>query len=421
MNPAKNHLFLRQVPAVWREAIDELIRRKLRTLLTLLGLIFGVGAIVAMQGVGEGSRREALRLVESLGLHNLIAERKEQDSETLKETRARSLGLTLADARAALGVVPNAELYAAEKKIRSYAVFSDEGGGEVQASGVSADYFSLAALHLAEGRALTNEDDQTLAAVAVLGWQAARTLFPNGGAIGKLVKVNHVWLRVVGVLADRDLGADKFEGVALGVESNRIYLPLASALARFRFTPLEDEVDRILVSIRDPEGLATGARVMAEVLDQRHAGTSDYNLIVPQQLYQQNQKTQRIFTIVMGSIAGVSLLVGGIGIMNIMLANVLERRREIGLLRALGARRHDIVVRFLREAAVICAAGALIGVVFGALLAYLIAAFAGWQVAWSPFVILISVALCAAIGLAFAIYPARQAAQLDPIAAIRAE
>jgi len=413
---------LSRSPAVaWREAIEELQRRKLRTLLTLLGLIFGVGAIVAMQGVGEGSRREALRLVESLGLHNLIAEHKEQDAETLRETRVRSLGLTRADAQAVVQVVPDAELYAAEKKIRVYAAFSDEGAGDVQASGVSANYFSLAALHLANGRALADADDATLANVAVLGWQAAHTLFPNGAAIGKLVKVNHVWLRVVGVLADRDLGADKFEGVALGAESNRIYLPLASALARFRIAPIEDEVDRILISVRNPERLAVGARVMTQVLDQRHAGANDYSLIVPQQLYRQNQKTQRIFSIVMGSIAAVSLLVGGIGIMNIMLANVLERRREIGLLRALGARRHDIVVRFLREAVVICTIGALIGLVFGALLAYLIAVFAGWQVAWSPLAIFASVALCAAVGIAFAVYPAQQAARLDPITAIRAE
>jgi putative ABC transport system permease protein len=162
-------------------------------------------------------------------------------------------------------------------------------------------------------------------------------------------------------------------------------------------------------------------RVLGALLDQRHAGTADYRLVVPQQLYRQNQKTQRIFSVVMGSIAGVSLLVGGIGIMNIMLASVLERRREIGLLRAIGARRQDIVQRFLREALVICVAGALVGVAFGAVLAYAIAAFAGWQVAWAPLGVLASVLVCVSIGLGFSIYPARQAAALDPIAAIRDE
>ncbi|HEY2394927.1 MAG TPA: ABC transporter permease [Rudaea sp.] len=407
--------------SAWREAIEELWRRRLRTLLTLLGLIFGVGAIVAMQGVGEGSRREALRLVESLGLHNLIVERIALDPETLKESRARSLGLSLADARAAVAVVPGAGHFAAEKRIHTFAVFSDEADATAQASGVSPDYFPLASLRVAEGRALTQDDDDRLAAVAVLGHQAAHELFPDGHALGRMVKVNHVWLRVVGVLADRDLGKDKFEGVALGAESDRIFIPLASTLARFRFPPIEDEIDRFMVGVGDPEQLAPGARVLSAVLNQRHGGVADFSLIVPQQLYRQNQKTQQIFSIVMGAIAGVSLLVGGIGIMNIMLANVLERRREIGLLRALGARQRDIVSRFLREAVVICASGAGIGLLFGAALAYLIAAFAGWQVAWPAILIVLSTLMCALVGLAFAVYPARQAALLDPIAAIRAE
>jgi putative ABC transport system permease protein len=408
--------------APWREAWEELSRRKLRTLLTLLGLIFGVGAIVAMQGVGEGSRREALQMVESLGLNNIIIEaHPPTDNQALKELRKRSLGLTLADARAALAVVPGAERFAAEKRIRTYAVFAEGGAGDIGASGVSPDYFALSSQVLAAGRELTAADDQALAAVAVLGHQAAAELFPGGHALGRLVKVNQVWLRVVGVLADRDLARDQFEGVPLGGAGNRVFVPLASAQARFRFEPMDDAIDRVLLRVGDPSRLAASARVLGDVLSRRHGGADDTRLIVPQQLYRQHQKTQRIFSIVMGAIAGVSLLVGGIGIMNIMLANVLERRREIGLLRAVGARRQDIVVRFLREAVVICVAGALIGVVFGALLAYLIAAFAGWHVAWAPLPIVTSVILCGAIGLAFSVYPARQAAALDPIEAIRAE
>ena len=412
---------LQRLPQIWREAIDELWRRRLRTLLTLLGLIFGVGAIVAMQAVGEGSRREALRLVESLGLHNLIAVATPQDDGTLKETRARSLGLSIADARAALAVVPGAEAFAAEKPVKTHSVFSDYASGEAQASGVSADWFALSSLQVARGRALTAQDEDALAPVAVLGHQAATALFPRVDPLGKHVKVNHVWLEVVGVLADRDLGKDSFEGVPLGLESNRVYLPLASARARFKFQEQEDEVDRFLLRLRDPQQLAAGASVLAAMLDQRHAGMRDYTLVVPQQLFRQHQQTQRIFQVVMGAIAGVSLLVGGIGIMNIMLANVLERRREIGLLRALGARRRDVVAQFLREASVICVVGALIGLLFGTVLAYLIATFAGWQVAWAPIPILLSAGFCALVGMAFGVYPARQAAQLDPITALRHE
>ncbi|GAB1408785.1 ABC transporter permease [Thermomonas brevis] len=417
MQPLLQHL-----PSIWREAIDELWRRRLRTLLTLLGLIFGVGAIVAMQAVGEGSRREALRLVESLGLHNLIVEAKPQDDGTLKETRTRSLGLSVADARAALTVVPHAERFAAEKPVKTHSVFSDySDSSNSQASGVSPDWFVLSSLKIARGRALTDLDDAELAAVAVLGHKAAFDLFPQRDPIGEYVKVNHVWLEVVGVLADRDLGKDSFEGVPLGLESNRVYVPLASARARFRFQEQEDEVDRFLLRLRDPEHLAAGASVLAAMLDQRHAGMHDYTLVVPQELFHQHQQTQRIFQVVMGAIAGVSLLVGGIGIMNIMMANVLERRREIGLLRALGARRRDVIAQFLREAAVICVFGALLGLAFGTVLAYLIAAFAGWQVAWAPLPILLSASFCALVGLVFGVYPARQAAQMDPITALRQE
>jgi len=405
----------------WREALQELARRKLRTLLTLLGLIFGVGAIVAMLAVGEGSRREALRLVEGLGLHNLIVQARHFDTEALKEVRVKSLGITRADAMAAREVVPGAQEWAGEKEIKTYAVFSDYAASDAQASGVSSAFFSLTSLALAQGRALTAADDDALAAVCVLGHQAAKALFPQGEAIGKLVKVNHVWLRVVGVLADRDLARDQFEGVQLGLEANRVYLPLASALARFRFQPMEEELDRFLLRVDDPARIAPASQALAAMLDQRHAGTQDTSLVVPAQLFRQHQQTQRIFTIVMAAIAAVSLLVGGIGIMNIMLANVLERRREVGLLRALGAQRRDIVARFLRETAVICAVGAGAGLLFGALLAYLIAALAHWQVAWAPIPVLLSTLACAAVGMAFGVYPARQAAHLDPIAALRSD
>ncbi|CAD2265232.1 ABC transporter permease [Xanthomonas arboricola] len=384
-------------------------------------MIFGVGAIVAMQAVGEGSRREALRLVEGLGLHNLISETRQQDDATRKESRSRSLGLSTADAEAALVVVPGAQRWAAEKRVRTYSVFSDRGRSDAQASGISADWFALSSLDIAYGRAFDADDEAALAAVAVLGHQAAADLFPGGTAVGGLVKVNHLWLEVVGVLADRDLGKDSFEGVQLGGESNRVYLPLASARARLRFQPQEDEIDRFALRIDDPARLAAGASVLAALLDQRHAGVSDYQLVVPQQLFQQHQRTQRIFQVVMSAIAGISLLVGGIGIMNIMLANVLERRREIGLLRALGARRSDVVAQFLREASVICAAGALLGLAFGTVLAYLIAAFADWDVAWAPLPVLLSTSFCALVGLAFGVYPARQAARMDPIAALRHE
>ena len=406
----------------WREAVEELWRRRLRTLLTLLGLIFGVGSIVAMQGVGEGSRQEALRLVEGLGLRNLIAKAESPpDQDALREMRARSLGLTRADAEAALDVVPGATGFAAEKAIKTHSVLSEFANSDATASGVTPDYFALASLQVAKGRAFDAADDDRLAAVAVIGHQAAKTLFPDVDAVGQLVKVNHAWFEVVGVLADRDLSKDQFEGVQLGLESNRVFVPLASALARLRFQPMEDEIDRFLVQLGDPAHIVDGSKVLSAMLDQRHAGQKDYALIVPAQLYQQHQATQRIFRIVMAAIAAVSLLVGGIGIMNIMLVSVTERTREIGIRLAIGALEREVLTQFLVEAVVLAAFGGLAGIALAAVASILLAGLMQIPYAFDPAINLLSFAFSAAIGVLFGYFPARRAARLDPIEALRHE
>jgi putative ABC transport system permease protein len=407
--------------ALLLEAVAELRRRKLRTGLTLLGMIFGVGAIVAMLAVGEGSRREALRLVAELGLNNVLVESKGIDAEQLKDVRTRSLGLSAPDAAAALSVVPGAQSVALKKEIKVDQLIVGDQVVSGRAFAVSPGYADHGGLQLKLGRWLLPSDGATLAPVCVLGARLARTLFGAAPAVGRRVKVNHVWLQVVGVLADRTPGKSEFEGVKLGLDDERLFVPWETARARFSFRRIEDEVDGISVRLDGKVAPDDAARVLQAVIQQRHGGVDDTNLIVPMGLYRQNQQTQRIFTIVMSSIAAVSLLVGGIGIMNIMLANVLERRREVGLKRALGARRRDVVEQFLAEALVIAVSGAALGLVLGAVAAYSIAALAGWSVAWSPVSLLLAVLACVAVGLGFGVYPARQAAALDPIAALRSD
>ena len=403
------------------EAIVELQRRKLRTGLTLLGMVFGVGAIVAMLAVGEGSKREALRLVSELGLNNVLLEAKNIAPDRLKELRTRSLGLSAADGEAALSVVPGAQSVSYRKEIKVDQLARGATVASASAFAVSVDYALHSGVRVAGGRWLTAADGDTVAPVCVLGPRLARTLFGPGPAVGGRVKLNHQWLEVVGVLADRANAKAEFEGVKLGLDDERLFVPWQTGRARFRFSMIEDEVDGISLRLDGTSPPDVAARVLQTLIEQRHGGADDTNLIVPMGLYRQHQQTQRIFTIVMSSIAAVSLLVGGIGIMNIMLANVLERRREIGLKRALGARKRDVVKQFLAEALVIAVSGALLGVVLGAIAAYSIAALAGWSVAWSPLMLIAAVTLCVGVGLAFGVFPARQAAALDPIAALRSD
>jgi putative ABC transport system permease protein len=403
------------------EAIDELRRRKMRTGLTLLGMVFGVAAIVAMLAVGEGSKREAMRLVAELGLNNVLLEAKQLDEARLREIRTRSTGLSAADGAAALAVVPGAQSIALRKEIKVDQLAVGDKIAKPRAFSVSLAHAEHSGLVLGQGRWFGKEDDATAAPVCVIGARLARELFGEANPVGARVKLNHVWLEVVGVLADRAADKKEFEGIKLGLDDERLFVPWATGSTRFRFPQIEAEADAISVRLDGKGAPDVAARVLQAVIEQRHGGADDTNMVVPMGLYRQNQQTQRIFTIVMSSIAGVSLLVGGIGIMNIMLANVLERRREIGLKRALGARQRDVVRQFLAEAMVIAISGALAGVVLGIVAAYTIAALAGWSVAWSPIALLLAVGLCIAVGIGFGVFPARQAAALDPIAALRTD
>jgi putative ABC transport system permease protein len=405
--------------ALIREAVTELRRRKLRTGLTLLGMIFGVAAIVAMLAVGEGGQREALRLVAELGLNNILVEAKSIDPERLKEIRVRSLGLSAADAEAALSVVPGAQSVALRKEIKVDQLMHGASVVSARAFAVSPAYAEHGGLHVANGRWFDANDGTTVAPVCVLGARLARTLFGNDNPVGARLKLNHVWLEVVGVLADRAPTKSDFEGVKLGLDDERLFVPWETGRARFRFSLIEDELDSISLRLDGKGSPDVAASVLQAVIERRHGGADDTNLIVPMGLYRQHQQTQRIFTIVMSSIAAVSLLVGGIGIMNIMLANVLERRSEIGLKRALGARRRDVIEQFLAEALVIAVSGAGLGAILGVATAYTIAGLAGWSVAWSVTTLLPAIALCVSVGVVFGVFPARQAAALDPISALR--
>ena len=403
------------------QAVSEMAHHKLRTFLTLLGMVFGVGAVIAMLSVGEGAQEEALRMIDSMGVRNLLVNARSFDEETLREIREDSLGLTRRDMTAATETMAGVTAWGAEKRIKTYDLFSLQGRSDAAVMAITPTLFDLASLDAATGRVFDEDDDRTYAQVAVLGPQAAADLFPGGDAVGGRIKVNHLWLEVIGVLKDRNLSEDEFQGVKLGDERNRVYLPLATALKRLKFESLEDEIDSFRVQLGDGVDPETAALALSHLMDRRHGGADDFELVIPAALLKQQQQTQRIFTIVMSCIAGISLLVGGIGIMNIMLATILERTGEIGLLRALGAKKTDIRRQFLVESFTISAAGALIGIVFGLALALTIQNLAGWPVGWSMTAVVLAVGICLITGVLFGWYPASRAAELDPIRALQSE
>lgn len=402
-------------------AVEQLRQHKLRTALTLLGMVFGVGAVIAMLSIGEGAKQEALRLIESMGLHNILVEARDFDEDTLREIREHSIGLSQGDVRAIEQTLPSVEGVSAEKKVKAWNLFSQQASSDAQVLAVSPEYFDLASLKIASGEGIDEDDNRYYAQVAVLGAQAARSLFPVGDPVGQRVKINHLWVKVIGVLEDRDLGKDEFQGVSLGGDRNRVFIPLKTAIKRLKFELLESELDAIRLKLDKESDPQLSALTVNHLLSRRHGEENDYEIIIPAALLKQQQQTQKIFTIVMSAIAGISLLVGGIGIMNIMLATVLERTREIGLLRALGARKQDIQAQFLLESATVAGLGAFIGIFFGLLLAFVIQQFAGWPAGWSMMAIVLSVSICLITGVGFGWYPARQAAALDPIRALHAE
>ncbi len=404
-----------------RQALGQLAHHRLRTALTLLGMVFGVGAVIAMLAVSEGGKRQALELIEGMGLRNLIVEARQLDADTRKEVRKYSAGLNVRDAEAITNTLSFAEGWAGSRKFRTWSLFSREGQSRANVLAVSPSFFDLTSLDADRGRVFGEADNRSFAQVAVLGSGAAQDLFPNGDAIGKHIKVNHLWLEVVGVLRDRQLENQNFEGREIGGESRNIYLPLETGLTRLKREDLSSELDQLKIRITPGIEPSEAALAIDHLLNRRHGEQDDYQLVIPARLLAQHQQTQRIFTIVMSAVAGISLLVGGIGIMNIMLASVMERKSEIGLLRAIGARENDIVRQFLVEAMVIALIGASIGVLLGIVLAYAIAAFAGWAVAWSVLVILIAVIVCVGIAVGFGVYPALSAARLDPVMALQSE
>jgi putative ABC transport system permease protein len=404
-----------------RLALENLAEHKMRTALTMLGMMFGVGAVIAMLSIGAGAEREALAMIERLGVRNVVIRAIDLEPEKLAEIRKKSLGVSQRDAEAIAEAVPGVEFVAPVVEVEPYKVLSATGKSEVKVYGVSHQQASLVSLPVAEGRFIDARDEAHHAQVCVIGAGVRRDLFGADPAIGHEVKVNDVWLEVVGVLASESTGAAEVQGVRVSSNDKAIYLPHPTALRKFERNPLKSPLTEMVVKLApDAPARETGA-VIGTLLDRLHGGADDYDIVVPEALLKQSQDTQRIFNLVMGCIAGISLLVGGIGIMNIMLASVLEQTREIGVRRAVGARRRDIRFQFLVTSFTIAFLGGATGVAMGLAISRVVAAYADWPTVVTTWSIALSLAVSVSVGLVSGMYPAMRAARLDPIDALRYE
>ncbi len=428
------------VRRVFQISFDALTGHKLRTFLTMLGVIFGVGAVIAMLSIGEGAKEEALEQISILGINNVIINAKVPD-EGLSSDRglARSPGLTLADGENIARFTDMVALVIPQRFEAVPTIFyrSEEAAARIVAT--LPEYTYSSSIEVERGRFIAEVDNSTGAQVCVLGAKTKRTLFAFSDPIGKTVRIGDLSFTVIGIMADKYIGRGKVEGFELKNLNEDVYIPFNTAVKKIERTPAaqvrrhrhsEDEdaqkyntpeIDQLTITVTDLKHVPALTKLVERIMSRRHFGVDDYEIVVPESLLRQSQKTQQIFNIVMGAIAGISLIVGGIGIMNIMLATVLERTREIGVRRAVGATRADILRQFLIEAVTICMIGCVVGITMGLILAKAISFYADWPTIVSIYSIVLAVGVSTGVGVVFGIYPASKAAKLNVIDALRYE
>src|SRR5580700_4416688 len=406
------------------QAFANLRAQKTRTLLTALGIVFGVGSVIGMLAIGAGAREESLRFIEQLGVRNiLIDSRPATSQEELQQRRRSSPGLSDRDARILQANIEDLEIQSARRSLHPARVLPKPSRDMPELYGVRPAYSIIHSLHLAEGKFFDESDDAASATVCVLGESAKVNLLGYAPAVGKFVKVNDTWLEVVGVLSEQLMaGASSSDGSMQDI-NNLVYIPLNTFQYRFWDTSAsqKDDLDGIEIRLREEADSVEVAKVVTAVLNQTHHDVQDYSVTIPAALLAQQKRTQTIFTYVMVAIAAISLLVGGIGIMNIVLATVLERTREIGIRRSIGARRLDIVRQFLTESVLISVGGGLLGIAFGFFLAWLIAQTAEWKTIVTTASVIIAFGVSVLVGVVFGIYPAMKASRINPIDALRYE
>jgi putative ABC transport system permease protein len=407
-----------------RLGLQNLLANRLRSLLTMLGMIFGVAAVVSMLSIGAGARQKVMALIEQMGVRNLIVEAKETvEWQAHDKIRRISPGLTLQDYRIIRDDVTNITAATPRKRFTPTKTIPKSQQDPPVVYGVQANYTEIAGLYLIQGRFFSHDEESHARAICVLGAGAKSNLFGAVDPVGQYVKLNQQWFQVIGVASPQLSSQTEVAGVPTQDLNNVVYVPLNAAMLRIEdsYSNVRDEIDGIYLHLSDSANVPQVAQVVRAILNWSHHSASDFSVIVPAELLAEQRRTERLFNAVMVAIASISLLVGGIGIMNIMLASILERTREIGVRRAVGARQFDIVRQFVVEATIISFVGGSFGIIFGIFMSRLIAWLAGWSTIVTAFSIILAFVVSISVGLIFGIYPAMKAARLDPVEAIRYE
>ena len=404
------------------QGFDNLRAHKLRSLLTMLGMIFGVSAVIAMLSIGAGAQQQVIAFIEQLGVRNVIVEAREStDSQTLQRIRKLSAGLSFQDYRSIKANVDGIATTTARKRMVPTKVLPKPQGDVPTVYGVSPAYAQIASLAVTRGRFFDEADDTASAAVAVLGQAAAAGIFGALDPLDQFVKVNQQWFRIIGIAGPQMTVQSDVAGLPSTDRNNLIYVPIMSAMLRLEDSNSwqKDEIDAVYLNMKPDADVVTAGAVVRGLLDVSHRGATDFSVIIPAELLAQQQRTKRLFEIVMVAIASISLLVGGIGIMNIMLASVMERTREIGVRRAIGATRRAIIRQFLIETTLITVTGGFAGTIVGIALSQLVAYFAGWSTIVTFTSVAVACIVSVTIGIVFGLYPATRAARLSPLTALR--
>ena len=405
-----------------RVAIEGLTDHKFRSFLTMLGIIFGVASVITMLSIGEGAKREAIAKYQDLGVNNIIIREKDLSDDELEEVRAKfSPGLSLADAEEILNIAPGVDKVVSQAERGAEIKFADHSVKST-VLGITPGYTDILNYTVSEGVFITEAQYNAHQKVCVLGAGAAYTLFGKDDPLGRMVKIDDQWFEVVGVLGSKTVFTETVGELAARDLNTDVFVPLTTFTDRFLpSSKLASQIRQITVHVAESSQLMETSRLVDEILRRHHWNNDDYNIVIPHELLKQEEKEQQIYNFLLGAIAAISLLVGGIGIMNIMLATVMERTREIGIRRAIGARKRDIMSQFVTEAVFISITGGLIGVVLGIGLSLTVRLFTDVTTCIRLYSIIIAFTFSVIVGVCFGYLPARNAANLKPVDSIRYE